>query len=250
MSVRFLTSINILAQRISYQSTCVKIRTNLSTICSAKSGASTDYYWKEVERTSNQIHCEEKCNSFPVSTEKPETPIMPVVAAVVAHRRIYPAAASTLISNVTGSQRLGLSVTKKPSHHSSKIGASGNTSAFVAPKFISTGGGGLIIGRGENVRPLVDLKHLGRFLNGASVSVATAKGSAILAESRRCYAKGKDKPKTKKTNVVLNEDEMGEVIDVSSFRKQLEKIIEQMKEEYTKQFNIRGGSGKYLVIQF
>lgn len=62
---------------------------------------------------------------------------------------------------------------------------------------------------------------------------------------RRNYAKGKDKPKTKKAVVTINEDEIREIIDVDSLKKQLEKLMDQMREDFSKQLSVRGAAGKF-----
>jgi hypothetical protein len=63
-------------------------------------------------------------------------------------------------------------------------------------------------------------------------------------ESRRFYSKSKDRPKSAKKNVVVNEEEMSEVIDVKGFKGQLEALITHMKDDYTKQLSVRGAAGK------
>lgn len=67
---------------------------------------------------------------------------------------------------------------------------------------------------------------------------------------RRNYVKGKDKPHTKKGVVNINEEEMKEILDVDSLKKQLDKLIEQMKEEFAKQLNIRGAAGIIYTLLF
>ena len=66
-------------------------------------------------------------------------------------------------------------------------------------------------------------------------------------ESRRFYSKGKDKVKSGKKVVLVNEEEMSELIDVNSFKGQLQSIIEQMKDDYTKQLSVRGAAGKKQI---
>jgi len=67
-------------------------------------------------------------------------------------------------------------------------------------------------------------------------------------ETRRFYAKGKDKSKAKKSVVNINEGEMGDVIDVDALKKQLQKNLEQMKEEFSKQLNVRGAGGMHANV--
>jgi len=70
--------------------------------------------------------------------------------------------------------------------------------------------------------------------------------------SFRGYAKGKDKPKTKNTQVTVNEEEIGSVVDVGSLKTHLNKLMEQMKDEFTKQLNVRGAAGalESLSVEF
>jgi hypothetical protein len=75
------------------------------------------------------------------------------------------------------------------------------------------------------------------FLDGNS------SGTSFTQEIRRFYAKGKDKPKTKKAVVNVNESEISEIINLDSMKNQLSKILDQMKDDFTKQLSVRGAGG-------
>lgn len=265
MQIRLFQAITIFAQRISFQSTCVKIRT---TSCSTLLETKRDYYSEEFTiggRTSESCKVSKSTKSissgavpevvltslsvnqgsfpeFPVNSEKSEHR-MPVVAAVVAHRRILPAA-SSLANSAAGSQRSS-GVGRRPSALNvlpsliDKTGVSRKIST--ASKYSASGlFAGADVSR-ETCRRCEPFLH--KQYGAATILKAPGKEN-VLMESRRYYAKGKDKPKSKATKIVVNEDEMREVIDVDKYKLQLEKQIEQMKEEFTKQLNVRGAAGE------
>lgn len=275
MQIRFL---NIFAQRISSsttsKSTCVNIRTTQVSLSVNQQETKSDYYSEEFSkgRTSSYNQCNKKTTSdssdlLTIQKESSENHRMPVCAAVIAHRHIFPAGgASTCAGSskrssfATGGGGASLRLTnalnilpppifstsaiKKTSSSSKYSGTSGHftgSSSAATTSGAVVGGGVIINGKGHR-GPFVELKQLGYFLNNKVPS------SAVLQESRRHYAKGKDKPKTKKSNVVINENEMAEVIDVESFKKQLNKVVEQMKEEFTTQLSIRGASGTHTRV--
>ncbi|XP_044766474.1 ribosome-recycling factor, mitochondrial [Coccinella septempunctata] len=60
----------------------------------------------------------------------------------------------------------------------------------------------------------------------------------------RHYAKGKDKKKEKgKSKVVIDENQMAEVVNVESIKKQMDNALTQMKENFTKFLSIRSSAG-------
>lgn len=250
-----IRSINIFAKRISYQSTCVKIRTTFSAVVPVPEETTSDYYSEEfsIRRTSgksilsgieNKTSIISEVSGLKYSLDSRNHPHrMPIVAAVVAHRRFYPAATS-LASSSAGLQRSSCAVRlnnlhilaqqpKGPSVHSGGVDRKSS-------KIISASGGTFPTGHSVkgSSRPLLELKQLGGLLNKENGK------SAVLAESRRYYAKGRDKPKSNKTQVLVNENEMAEVINVDKLKSQLGAVIEEMKEDFTKQLNIRGAAGK------
>jgi len=69
-------------------------------------------------------------------------------------------------------------------------------------------------------------------------------GGIRTEDYRRYYAKGRDKPKNKKSVVTIDEAEMSEIINVDAFKSQLETTMEEMKEEFSTQLSVRGAAGK------
>lgn len=80
----------------------------------------------------------------------------------------------------------------------------------------------------------------------------------------RTYAKGKDKKKEKgnyripivnniywagifvgKTKVVVNETQLTEYINIDSMKKQMERVIEQLKDDFIKHLSLRSTTGIY-----
>jgi len=74
-------------------------------------------------------------------------------------------------------------------------------------------------------------------------------GTGPLLESRRSYAKGKNKVKSGKSNVVISEEEIGQLVDVRALKGQLEDLVNEMKEEFAQSLSIRGASGHLETLQ-
>ncbi|CAL8069924.1 unnamed protein product [Orchesella dallaii] len=238
MQMRFSGIINILP----ITSRIISVRTNKRLIGATQETRKRDYYSEEfsIERTKC---CEEKISllKFQESLQINANHRMPIVAAVVAHRRLF----SSTGSSVAGSKRSSCAVKLSAlSILTPPLGAVGLKTACkkASATFSSPNtGSNLHGGTGTIYRPLIDLKHIGALIKGP-------KGD-VLQECRRYYAKGRDKPKSKKGTVVINENEIAEVIDIDSFRKQLDKLVEEMKEDFTKQLSIRGAAGALESLQ-
>lgn len=241
MQVRVLP-VSKFAQRVSYQSTCVKIRTIFGLTSERAPEITSEKFTK---RTSGNNCSSNLCNLSETSALNHRMPV--VAAAVAAHRRVFPSAGS-LAGSTAGSKRSScvtrLSVATAPLI---SPGLTSKKTSHVPSQFTTGGtftkGGGLLTGGIIVSRPLVELKQLGQFLNNNN-NVPPLTRAAVIADAKRYYAKGRDKPKSKKSSVQVNENEMAQVIDVDKFKKHLEKLLVQMKDDFTKQLSIRGAAGK------
>ncbi|XP_065171880.1 ribosome-recycling factor, mitochondrial-like isoform X1 [Atheta coriaria] len=66
----------------------------------------------------------------------------------------------------------------------------------------------------------------------------------------RFYAKGKDKKKDKsKTKVQVNEQQLGEVLNIDSYKTSLQKALDTMKDDFTKNLSLRSTTGSIESIQ-
>ncbi|XP_076262982.1 mitochondrial ribosome recycling factor 1 [Rhynchophorus ferrugineus] len=74
--------------------------------------------------------------------------------------------------------------------------------------------------------------------------------SHTLANSVRYYAKGKNKKKEKgKTKVEINENQIGEYVNVESLKKQMVATISQLEEDFVKHLSLRSSAGAIESIQ-
>ncbi|ODN04225.1 Multiple inositol polyphosphate phosphatase 1 [Orchesella cincta] len=213
------------------------VRTNKRACCANQETTKRDYYSEEFtihERT------RESSVSLNGSSKKSDYHRMPIVAAVVAHRRLFPQTGSSAAGSKRSSCAVKLSALSILTPPLGAVGLKGACKKASAA-FSSGGVVGNFTGGGATCRPLIDLKHIGALIKGP-------KGD-VLQECRRYYAKGRDKPKSNKSKVVINENEIGEVIDVDKFRKQLEKLVDEMKDDFTKQLSIRGAAGALESLQ-
>jgi len=268
-----IRSIANFVQRISYQSTCVKVRTTSASavVVPVSQETTGDYYSEEfsIRRTSNLTSGSDSDGSTlkyypsPSSSSSSNYPRrMPIVAAVVAHRRFYPAA-TTYPASSAGSQRSSCAVrlsalnilappmpnAKAQSQSVSSVGVGGRKASTKFPQSgVPSFTGDTVVVKG-GCRPLLDLKQLG---GGTYLHLKNNGKGTVLAEARRYYAKGRDKLKNRKTQVLVNEAEMAAVVDVEKLKAQLGKVIEEMKDDYTKQLNIRGAAGalESLEVEF
>ncbi|CAG7732595.1 unnamed protein product [Allacma fusca] len=71
-------------------------------------------------------------------------------------------------------------------------------------------------------------------------------------ESRRYYAKGRGIQSNKKTIIRVNEDEMSELIDIEAYKSQLDELTEQMRNDFVKQLSVRNAAGalEQLEVEF
>lgn len=69
---------------------------------------------------------------------------------------------------------------------------------------------------------------------------------APLLQVVRNYAKGKNIRKEKgKAKVQINESQLADVVNLDSIRKQMEKAIETLKEDFIKSLSLRSTTGNY-----
>ncbi|KAF7264808.1 hypothetical protein GWI33_022338 [Rhynchophorus ferrugineus] len=74
--------------------------------------------------------------------------------------------------------------------------------------------------------------------------------SYTSANSVRYYAKGKNKKKEKgKTKVEVNENQIGEYVNVESLKKQMVATISQLEEDFVKHLSLRSSAGAIESIQ-
>ncbi|EFX77370.1 hypothetical protein DAPPUDRAFT_305846 [Daphnia pulex] len=65
----------------------------------------------------------------------------------------------------------------------------------------------------------------------------------ISLKSKRFYSKTKGGEKKKKGSVFINEDEIAELVKVSSLKQDLQKGLDQLKSDYVKHLSLRSASG-------
>ncbi|XP_017776415.1 PREDICTED: ribosome-recycling factor, mitochondrial isoform X2 [Nicrophorus vespilloides] len=81
--------------------------------------------------------------------------------------------------------------------------------------------------------------------NNVSINYQTS----LAVQSVRLYAKGKDKKKDKgKGKVQVNESQLGELFNVETLKNQMERIVDSMKEDFTKHLSLRSTAGSIESI--
>ncbi|CAG9841220.1 unnamed protein product [Diabrotica balteata] len=71
----------------------------------------------------------------------------------------------------------------------------------------------------------------------------------VQLQTTRNYAKGKDKKKEKvKGKVVINENQLTELLNVESMKKQMEKPLVQLKEDFINHLSLRSTTGSIEMI--
>uniref|UniRef100_A0A182SD24 Ribosome-recycling factor, mitochondrial n=1 Tax=Anopheles maculatus TaxID=74869 RepID=A0A182SD24_9DIPT len=84
------------------------------------------------------------------------------------------------------------------------------------------------------------------------VTPAPAPTSLATQPSVRHYAKGKDKKKDKKgapAKVQINEEQLGNLIDLEGLRTQMEKSLAAMKDDYVKNLSLRSTTGSIETLR-
>ncbi|XP_030372899.1 ribosome-recycling factor, mitochondrial [Scaptodrosophila lebanonensis] len=76
----------------------------------------------------------------------------------------------------------------------------------------------------------------------------TTATAALWLQQARCYAKGKDKKKEKSgkgkpAKVEINEQQLREIINLDSLNTQMQKSVQQMKDDFIKHLSLRSTSG-------
>uniref|UniRef100_A0A182QTQ3 Ribosome-recycling factor, mitochondrial n=1 Tax=Anopheles farauti TaxID=69004 RepID=A0A182QTQ3_9DIPT len=77
-------------------------------------------------------------------------------------------------------------------------------------------------------------------------------GAITTAQCVRYYAKGKDKKKDKKVapaKVQINEEQLGNLIDLEALRTQLDKSLSAMKDDYVKHLSLRSTTGSIETLR-
>lgn len=99
-------------------------------------------------------------------------------------------------------------------------------------------------------RPRLLCDSVSPFRNGAKLLEAAA--TAARGDSIRCYAKDKSKgDKKSKGAVKINEAEMAAVMDVDHLKKDLERVLERLRNDYVKNLSLRSaGSVEGLLVEF
>jgi len=171
---------------------------------------------------------------------------MPIVTSVVAHRhfnnrhkeiRVQTFSTSAVALNLQAQKTLQGKQSKKGGLVALPFQAINMPSSYGfidAPALVSTNSN-----RHCSISTIFSKTKLSRCVDPLTMSPG---------QQRRFFAKGKDKPKTKKSTIVINPEEIRELINYDAFHGQLETLMEEMKEEFTKHLNVRGAAGMYLCI--
>ena len=194
---------------------------------------------------------------------KNKSSAMPIIAAVVAHRRYHPNKSDPFI--MTKHCAKGTTPTIRAVNQCSAYNNNNNMTT-TNPSGYRNARNNNQHQFGSGSRPLLQSYQYGSQQQQVSFSTTAAttakslksKLSGVLSltltrlvncdheESRRFYAKGSKAGKGKAV-VRVNEEEMAELIDVDAYRSQLDKLTEQMRDDFAKQLSVRNAAGLYLL---
>lgn len=83
----------------------------------------------------------------------------------------------------------------------------------------------------------------------AGVMTAASRQDLSWCLQRRFYAKGKSKPSKGTKTMQLDDSEVEGVVDIHKYREDLNKVVDQLKEEYIHQLSLRTNVGVFDKLQ-
>ncbi|KAG5878588.1 hypothetical protein JTB14_008962 [Gonioctena quinquepunctata] len=92
-------------------------------------------------------------------------------------------------------------------------------------------------------------KSVAKHLTTISQSPDLCKRALPSIQTARNYAKGKDRKKEKgKAKVEVNETQISEVLNIDSMKSQMQRVLEQLKDDFVKNLSLRSTTGSIELI--